>query len=110
MRVAAEAMAKGDIRAIAPFVKAVGELDGYQATARELSPHTQPTDAADRLVIAEMMRRLQNRDAPPAAARETAAPASPEVPPAPAPAPASSPAPAAPAPTAQHAVYCFTGR
>ena len=88
MRVAAEAMANGDIRAIAPFVKAVGELDGYQATARELSPKAsrQDVDAADRLVIAEMMRRLQNRDAPPAAARETAAPASPEVPPAPAPA------------------------
>ena len=99
MRVAAKAMDKGDIRAVAPFIKAVGELDGYQATARELSPKAsrQEVDAADRLVIAEMMRRLQNRDAPPAAARETA-PASPEVPPAPAPA------------SAAHAVFCFTCR
>jgi len=48
--------------------------------ARELKPETtQETDAADALVIADFMRRLQNPDAPLTEAHETAqaAPASP---------------------------------
>jgi len=38
MRVAAKAMSEGDIRAIGPFIRAVGQLDGYEAMVRELAP------------------------------------------------------------------------
>ena len=117
MRVAAKAMDKGDIRAIAPFIKAVGELDGYQAMARELAPAASPQERseADRVVLAELRRRFGS----PPARHETAPPAPvssahDEAPPAAAPAAAEPTvppaAPVSPSPPAAHQVsFGFRG-
>ena len=112
MRVAAKAMAEGDIRAIAPFIRAVGELDGYQSMARELTPAARPQDRseADKVVLAELMRRFGNRGAPPAQHENAPpAPVSPGLDEAPlvAAQPAAEPtvppaAPVAPSPPAAH--------
>jgi hypothetical protein len=71
MRVAGEAMAKGDVRAITPFIKAIDRLDRYQALAEEAAPR--PTSEADKLVMQELVRRIRSADPP---APEYAKPAS----------------------------------
>ena len=38
VKIAGEALAKGDIRAIAPFIKAIDRLDAYQTRARKAAP------------------------------------------------------------------------
>jgi hypothetical protein len=60
IRVAARAMSEGDIRAIGPFIKAVGALDGYREMVRELTPKdTRDLSAADALVMRELVRRIK---------------------------------------------------
>ena len=46
VKVAGEALAKGDIRAIAPYIKAIDQLDAYQTRAHKAAPQpfrTRPT-------------------------------------------------------------------
>ena len=63
MRVAAEAMAEGDVRAIGPFIKAIDRLDRYQELARRTG--TQPnTSEADLAVIRALVARFQGAAAP----------------------------------------------
>ena len=63
MRVAAEAMAEGDVRAIGPFIKAIDRLDRYQELARRTG--TQPnTSEADLAVIRSIVARIQGAGAP----------------------------------------------
>jgi hypothetical protein len=56
MKVAGEALAKGDIRAIAPFLKAVDRLDRYQTMAREAP---RPSPEIDKLVIKTVYDRVR---------------------------------------------------
>ncbi len=63
MRVAAEAMAEGDVRAIGPFIKAIDRLDRYQELARRTA--TRPnTSEADLAVIRSLVARIQGAGAP----------------------------------------------
>jgi len=60
IRVAARAMSEGDIRAIGPFIKAAGALDGYHAMVRELtSEDMRDLRAADSLTMREFVRRVR---------------------------------------------------
>ena len=43
LRVAGDALAEGDIRAVAPFIKALEKLDHYQSLAREAAPRREVT-------------------------------------------------------------------
>ena len=62
MRVAAEAMAEGDVRAIGPFIKAIDRLDRYQELARRTG--TRPnTSEADLAVIRSLVARIQGAGA-----------------------------------------------
>jgi hypothetical protein len=63
MRVAAAAMAEGDVRAIGPFIKAIDRLDRYQALARRTG--TEPnTSEADLAVVRALVARFQGMGAP----------------------------------------------
>ncbi len=68
IRVAGEKLATGDIRAIAPFIKAIDRLDAYQTRAPKAAPRR--SQAADALVVKALVDRLR-RDI----AAEAAAPA-----------------------------------
>ena len=68
IRVAGEKLATGDIRAIAPFIKAIDRLDAYQTRAPKAAPRR--AQAADALVVKALVDRLR-RDI----AAEAAAPA-----------------------------------
>ncbi len=57
MRVASAALASGDVRAVAPFVKVIDRLDRYQELAREAAP--QRNTEADALVVKEIVRRIR---------------------------------------------------
>jgi hypothetical protein len=58
MRVAAEAMAEGDVRAIGPFIKAIDRLDRYQALARRTG--TEPnTSEEDLAIVRALVARFQ---------------------------------------------------
>ena len=46
MRVAGDALARGDVRAVAPFLKAMEKLDRYQSLAHEVAPA--PAEAEDK--------------------------------------------------------------
>jgi hypothetical protein len=76
MRVAGEALARGDVRAIAPFIKVVDRLDRYQALAQEAAPRR---TAADDLVMRLLIERFRRgyvpapAEAPPHAAADPAA-------------------------------------
>jgi hypothetical protein len=61
LRVAAEKMAEGDIRAIGPFIKAIDRLDRYQALARRTGTQ-QPTAEADLVVIRSLVARIRGAD------------------------------------------------
>jgi len=54
MRVAAEAMGEGDVRAIGPFIKAIDRLDRYQALARRTG--TQPNTLEEDLEKKKTLR------------------------------------------------------
>jgi hypothetical protein len=57
MRVASDALAQGDIRAIGPFIRVVDRLDRYQALAHETTAY--PTPEADRLVFQQLVARVK---------------------------------------------------
>ena len=63
MRVAAEAMAEGDVRAIGPFIKAIDRLDRYQELARRTATQAD-TSEADLAVIRSIVARIQGAGAP----------------------------------------------
>ena len=67
MRVAGEALAKGDVKAITPFIKVIDRLDRYQELANEAAPRRRRTPE-DALVIREMIRRIRDDPRPPPAA------------------------------------------
>ena len=58
MRVACEALAEGDVKAIAPFVKVIDRLDRYQELAREAAP-PRTRSRGDELVVRDMIRRIR---------------------------------------------------
>ncbi len=76
IRVAGEKLATGDIRAIAPFIKAIDRLDHYQRLAPKAAPRR--SQAADALVVKALVDRLrrevQSEAAPPAGSNPAAAP------------------------------------
>ena len=63
MRVAGGALAKGDVKAITPFIKVIDRLDRYQELANEAAPRRRRTPE-DALVIREMIRRIRDDAAP----------------------------------------------
>ncbi len=91
VKVAGEALAKGDIRAIAPFIKAIDRLDAYQTRAPKAAPRR--SQAADALVVKALVDRLKG------VVRSEAAASAVSPDPAAAPAPAIEARPSAP-PTA----------
>ncbi len=58
VKVAGEALAKGDIRAIAPFIKAIDRLDAYQTRAPKAAPPPRSREA-DALVVKALVDRLK---------------------------------------------------
>ena len=58
VRIAGEALAKGDIRAIAPFIKAIDRLDAYQTLARKAAPAPRPREP-DALVVKALVDRIR---------------------------------------------------
>ncbi len=58
VKVAGEALAKGDIRAIAPYIKAIDRLDAYQTRARKATP-SQPSREPDALVVKALVDRVR---------------------------------------------------
>jgi hypothetical protein len=78
VKVAGEALAKGDIRAITPFIKAIDRLDHYQASARKAAPSARSQEA-DALVVKALVDRLRreagSEAAPSAELNPAAAPA-----------------------------------
>jgi hypothetical protein len=73
MRVAAEKMVRGDVRAIGPFIKAIDRLDCYQELARETTKKW-PAAEADQLVMQELVARIRGRDTSGDAATKLEAP------------------------------------
>jgi len=59
MQVAAEAMAKGDIRAVGTFMSAVDRLDRYQTLAQQRAAKPELAQKADAVVMAELRRRMK---------------------------------------------------
>ena len=78
VKIAGEALAKGDIRAIAPFIKAIDRLDAYQARARKAAPPPQPSREADALVMKSLVDRIRRGVEAEAAARSPDPGAAPE--------------------------------
>ncbi len=60
VKVAGEALAKGDIRAIAPFIKAIDRLDAYQTRAPKAAP-PQPSREPDALVVKALVDRVRRQ-------------------------------------------------
>ena len=60
MRVAGDALARGDVRAIAPFIKALEKLDRYQSLARWTAPRPKTTDG-DKLVMQTLVARIRSQ-------------------------------------------------
>ncbi len=61
MRVAGDALARGDVRAVAPFIKAVEKLDRYQSLAREVAPRRRNISDGDELVTQTLVARIRSR-------------------------------------------------
>ena len=61
MRVAGDALARGDVRAVAPFIKVVEKLDRYQSLARELAPKRQNMSDGDKLVVENLVARIRSQ-------------------------------------------------
>jgi Mor family transcriptional regulator len=61
LRAAGEAVAEGDVRAIAPLVKVLDWLDRYQKTARTIRADVKRKrlPASDEVVMAELKRRMR---------------------------------------------------
>jgi hypothetical protein len=56
MRVAGDALARGDIRAIGPFIRVIDRLDPYQALAHETAARPSPVDDE---VVQSIVARLR---------------------------------------------------
>ena len=80
VRVAGEALSRGDIRAVAPFIKAVETLDRYQSLARETAPRRPRKTAGDALVMKMLVARIRAQVLD-ECRREAAAGAAPAAPP-----------------------------
>jgi hypothetical protein len=81
MRVAGDVLARGDVRAVAPFIKAVEKLDRYQSLARQAAPKRRNTSDGDKLVMQNLVARIRShvldecrREAEQAVAAAAAAP------------------------------------
>ena len=61
MRVAGDALARGDVRAVAPFIKAVEKLDRYQSLAREVAPKRRNMSDGDTLVMQTLVARIRRQ-------------------------------------------------
>jgi hypothetical protein len=61
MRVAGEALARGDVRAVAPFIKALEKLDRYQSLAREAAPQTRKSPTRDNVVLQTLVARIREQ-------------------------------------------------
>ena len=61
MRVAGDALARGDVRAVAPFIKAVEKLDRYQSLAREVAPQRRKPNDGDQLVMQTLIARIRRQ-------------------------------------------------
>jgi hypothetical protein len=61
LRVAADALAEGDIRAVAPFIKALEKLDHYQSLAREAAPRRGKVTANDSQVMKLLVDRIRGQ-------------------------------------------------
>ncbi len=61
MRVAGDALARGDVRAVAPFIKAVEKLDGYQSLARQVAPKRENMSDGDKLVMQNLVARIRRQ-------------------------------------------------
>jgi len=59
LRVAGDALAEGDIRAVAPFIKALEKLDHYQSLAPEAAPRREAT-AGDKMVMNLIVDRIRS--------------------------------------------------
>ena len=61
MRVAGDALARGDIRAIAPFIRVIDRLDRYQTLAAETAarPEAVVDGAADQLIVDSIFARVR---------------------------------------------------
>ncbi len=110
MRVAGNALARGEVRAGAPFIEAVEKLDRYQLLAREVAPKRGNVSDGDKLVMQTLVARIRSHvldecrrtEQAVAAARVPAPVEGPAV--APPLAPEPQPAASAPAPEAAAAV------
>ena len=76
LRAAGEAVAGGDVRAIAPLVKVLDRLDRYQKAARtSRADHKRiRMPASDKIVVGELMRRVRQSVAQEMAAELAAQP------------------------------------
>ncbi len=61
MRVAGDALARGDVRAVAPFIKAVEKLDRYQSLARQIAPKRRNISDGDNLVMQTLVARIRSQ-------------------------------------------------
>jgi hypothetical protein len=61
MRVAGDALARGDVRAVAPFIKAVEKLDRYQSLARQVAPKRRNMSDGDTLVMQTLVARIRSQ-------------------------------------------------
>ena len=61
MRVAGDALARGDVRAVAPFIKAVEKLDRYQSLARQVAPKRRNMSDGDKLVMQTLVARIRSQ-------------------------------------------------
>ena len=59
VRVAGEALSRGDLGAVAPFIKAFGTLDRYQSLARETAPPRPKTTNGDALLMKMVVARIR---------------------------------------------------
>jgi hypothetical protein len=55
-----DALARGDVRAIAPFIKAVEKLDRYQSLARQVAPKRRNMSDGDELVMQNLAARIRS--------------------------------------------------
>ena len=61
MRVAGDALARGDVRAVAPFIKALEKLDRYQSLARQVAPKRRNMSDGDTLVMQTLVARIRSQ-------------------------------------------------
>lgn len=57
MRVAGDALARGDIRAIGPFIRVIDRLDRYQTLAHQAAARPSPVE--DQIIVQSLLARLK---------------------------------------------------